>query len=275
VSTLTQAANIDPNTQKQLEELEKKSAERSLAKDILLPECPDAKRGTPNSFLRSALFSATQGQDNKDRPYLDGAILASQQGFTIKYTGKQLNQDDLTLWETLVHLAKEQPLGNVCKFTAYEILKSMGLDTGGDQRNRLHKGIIRLTGGVVEIIHEGRKVYFDTLIQSGAKDELTSHYKLQLSRQLVRLYGQSTWIDWEQRLQLRRKPLAQFLHGFYSSHKVPYPVKLSTLQQLSGSKNKQAAGFKKKVSNAFEELVKIGLLRSYSIDGDLVNVKRK
>ena len=73
-------------------------------------------------------------------------------------------------------------LGNVCKFTAYEILKSMGLDTGGDQRNRLHKGIIRLTGGVVEIIHEGRKVYFDTLIQSGAKDELTSHYKLQLSR---------------------------------------------------------------------------------------------
>jgi len=92
---------------------------------------------------------------------------------------------------------------------------------------------------------------------------------------LVRLYGQSTWIDWEQRLQLRRKPLAQFLHGFYSSHKVPYPVKLSTLQQLSGSKNKQAAGFKKKVSNAFEELVKIGLLRSYSIDGDLVNVKRK
>jgi len=272
VSTLTQAANIDPNTQKQLEELEKKSAERSLAKDIRLPECPD---GTPNSFLRSALFSATQGQDNKDRPYLDGAILASQQGFTIKYTGKQLNQDDLTLWETLVHLAKEQPLGNVCKFTAYEILKSMGLDTGGDQRNRLHKGIIRLTGGVVEIIHEGRKVYFDTLIQSGAKDELTSHYKLQLSRQLVRLYGQSTWIDWEQRLQLRRKPLAQFLHGFYSSHKVPYPVKLSTLQQLSGSKNKQAAGFKKKVSNAFEELVKIGLLRSYSIDGDLVNVKRK
>lgn len=220
------------NLQAKLDGLGQKIEARSQLKEVLLPECPDAKRGTPNSFLRSALFSATQGQDNKDRPYLDGAILASQQGFTIKYTGKQLNQDDLTLWETLVHLAKAQPLGNVCAFTAYEILKSMQLDTGGDQRCRLHKGIIRLTGGVVEIIHEDRKVYFDTLIQSGAKDELTSHYKLQLSRQLVRLYSQSTWIDWEQRLQLRRKPLAQFLHGFYSSHKAPYPVKLATLHQF-------------------------------------------
>jgi hypothetical protein len=267
--------NLDTTIQRQLSALEQKSTEQSLSKVIKLPEWPETKRATPNSFLRSALFSATQGQDNKDRPYLDGEILASQQGFTIKYTGLQLNQDDLTLWEALVHLAKEQPLGNVCKFTAYEILKSMGLDTGGDQRNRLHKGIIRLTGGVVEIIHEGRKVYFDTLIQSGAKDELTSHYKLQLSRQLVRLYSQNAWIDWEQRLQIRRKPLAQFLHGYYSSHQSPYPVKLETLHKLSGSRNKQKSGFKIKVSSALDELVEIGFLESYSFDSDLINVKRK
>jgi len=33
--------------QKQLDGLEKKSAERSLFQDILLPEWPELKRGTP------------------------------------------------------------------------------------------------------------------------------------------------------------------------------------------------------------------------------------
>ena len=84
-------ANIDANTQKRIEELEKKSAERSLSKDILLPECPDAKRGTPNGFLRSALFSAIQ---SKDRVWFKDAILASQDGVSVRFTGEQLNQED-------------------------------------------------------------------------------------------------------------------------------------------------------------------------------------
>jgi len=276
VSTLTQAANIDPNTQKQLEELEKKSAERSLAKDILLPECPDAKRGTPNSFLRSALFSATQGQDNKDRPYLDGAILASQQGFTIKYTGKQLNQDDLTLWETLVHLAKEQPLSNICEFTAYEILKSLQINTGKAEYDRLEKGIDRLTACQVKITFNG-KTFSRSLIIGYEKLEATSHYRLELSLDLIKLYGKSDWtaIDWGQRITLRKKPMAQFLHGYYSSHKAPYPVKVATLHQLSGSKTKRLAKFKENLKAALDELVKIDFLESYSIEDDLVTVKRK
>ena len=43
---------------------------------------------SPNSFLRSALFSAIQ---SKDREYLEGATLFSQQGITVKFTGRQLN----------------------------------------------------------------------------------------------------------------------------------------------------------------------------------------
>jgi len=68
--------------------------------------------------------------------------------------------------------------------------------------------------------------------------------------------------------------LAQALHGYYSSHKSPYPVTLSFLQRLTGSKNKQAADFKRKINAALAELVKIGFLGSYSI-GDKVTVTRK
>lgn len=239
---------------------------------IQLPLWPEAKRGTPNSFIRSALFSAIQ---SKDRVFIDGAVLASQEGITVKYTGQQLNQEDLTLWENLVHLAKNHPLGYVCSFTAHSLLKSMGMHTGGDEHERLHKGITRLNACSVQITHEG-KTYFGAMIKSGIKDELTSHYTVELNRELIRLYGETQWtqIDWQQRRQLGRKPLAQALHAYYSSHKAPFPVTLAFLQRITGSTNPQPASFKRQCRTALAELVSIGFLQSFGIEGDLVTVRR-
>lgn len=258
--------------EKQLETLRRNMAERTSAEIIQLPLWHEPKRGTPNSFLRSALFSAIQ---SKDRVFLKAAILASQEGITVKFTGEQLNQQDLTLWETLVHLAKEHPLGNICTFTAHGILKALNLPTGGQQHRQLHEGIIRLTGGISEITHNG-KTYFGPLIKSGIKDELTSYYTIELNRELIRLYGETQWtaIDWQQRIELRKKPLAQALHAYYSSHRQPFPVKLAMLQRLTGSRNAQAADFKRQCRKALDELVQLGFLTSYGIDRDIVTVQR-
>lgn len=105
-----------------IERMREIARQRESAEIIQLPLWPEARRGTPNSFIRSALFSAIH---SKDRTYIDGDTLYSQQGITIKYTGQQLNQEDLTLWENLVHLAKGHPLGNVCTFTAHGLLKCL------------------------------------------------------------------------------------------------------------------------------------------------------
>jgi hypothetical protein len=245
--------------------------EREEAAVIHFPRWPEEKRGTPNSFLRSALFAAVQ---SKDRVYLEEAILFSQQGISIKFTGKQLNQEDLDVWEAISHLARQHPLGNECSFTAYGILKALNLPVGGHQHERLHSAIIRLTACAVEIRHEGR-VYFGSLIESGVKDEVTSHYTISINKKLNRLFGDNGWtaIDWQQRLLLRRKPLAQALHAYFSSHERPYPVKLATLQELTGSQNKQQSDFKRKVKAALEALIAIGFLASYLIEEDLVTVK--
>jgi hypothetical protein len=247
-------------------------ARHEIPQVIQLPLWYEPERGTPNSFLRSALFAAIQ---SKDRKFLKEALLASTKDVTVKFTGEQLNQEDLTVWENLVHLARQHPLGTVFQFTAHGLLKKLGLHTGNHEHKRLHSTIIRLTACAVEITHHG-KTYFGPLIKSGAKDELTRHYAVELNPQLIRLYGETQWtaLDCKRRLQLRRKPLAQALHGYYSSHARPLPVKLATLREITGSSNPQLASFKRQIRIALDELVKIQFFTGYRIEGDLVTVWR-
>lgn len=255
-----------------IEIFSKRALEKSRLVDIKLPVWPDSKVGTPNAFLRSALFSINDCK--KERIFMDKQDVASQGGVTISYTGWQLVQEDLSLWETLVNMAKESPLGYVCEFTSYEILKAMRLQIGGSQYDRLYDGVKRLIEGTVYVEFNSIE-HAVRLIVSGSIDKSSQHYRLELDRKLIKLYNESTWIDVEQRIQLRRKSLAQFLHGYYSSHKSPIPIKVSTIHLWSGSNTKSLASFKQKLKSALEELVKIEFLDSYRIEGELVHVKRR
>jgi len=258
--------------EKKLERLRSSVIERQENAIVQLPLWPEPKRGAPNSFIRSALFAAIQ---SKDRKFMKEAVLASQDGITVKFTGEQLNQADLDVWETIVHLAREQPLGTVACFTAHGLLKALGMSTGNSQHKLLHSTIIRLTACAVEVTHQG-KTYFGPLIKSGAKDEITRHYAVELNKGIIKLFGENQWtaLDWQQRQELRGHPLAQALHAFYSSHREPYAVKLQTIQAYTGSRNKQLASFKRQVRTALNELVKAGFLVSFDFDGDLIRVVR-
>ncbi len=60
----------------------------------------------------------------------------------------------------------------------------------------------------------------------------------------------------------------------FEGSKNRFPIKLDTLRSYVGSKNFQKAGFKVKLRAALDELVKIGFLTGYAIDGDIVSVDR-
>jgi hypothetical protein len=250
--------------------------QREEAQVFQLPLWRDDQRGTPNDFLRSALFAAIQ---SKDRKMLDGVVLVSQKNMIVKFTGKQLNQEDLDVWEAILHLSNKTPLGTEISLTGYGILKALKLPTGGEQHRRLEEAVDRLTGCYIKLdFTEGneRLKYGGSLIEKFFKRENTGHYFLVMSRELTKLFAPDNWtaINFDQRLQLRSKQLAQFLHGYYSSHDKPYPVKLSMLQELSGSVNKQPASFKRQVKTALDTLIKIGFLGGYSVDDGVVTVKR-
>ena len=230
---------------------------------------PEATRGAPNAVLRGALFAAV----HKDRRYLDRELLATRDGITIRFTGKQLDQADLDVWEQALHLARTQALGTECRFTEKAFLQALGRQPGKSGRTWLRSVISRLTATAVEI-SDGRRTYGGNLMDF-YRDEDTGRTVLGINPKLAPFFGRSQWtqIDWEQRQQLRGKPLALWLHGFYASHAKPYPLTVAYLHKLSGSQTKQLRYFKKNLTQALRDLQAVGGIEAFEIVGDLVHVQ--
>ena len=240
------------------------------AKVLQLPLWPELKRGAPNAVLRGALFAAVQG---KGRIALDRELLAAQGGITIRYTGWQLTQSDLDVWEQALHLARTQELGTRCRFTEKGFLQALGRQSGKSGRDWLRAALARLTATAVEI-SDGRLTYGGSLIEF-YRDEDTGRTVLEINPKLAPFFGRSQWtqIDWEQRQQLRGKPLALWLHGFYASHAVPHALTVEYLHKLSGSRNKQLRFFKRHLTQALTDLQQVSAIRSFEIRDNLVHVQ--
>ena len=243
---------------------------RGPAQVIQLPLWPEPKRGTPNVVLRGALFAAV----HKDRQYMHRQeLIAAQDGITIRYTGEQLDQADLDVWEQALHLARQQALGTQCRFTEKGFLKALGRQSGKSGREWLRSAFARLTATAVEI-SDGRWTYGGNLLEF-YRDEDTGRTVLEINPKLAKFYGRSQWtqIDWEQRQRLRGQPLALWLHGFYASHAAPYPLTVAYLHKLSGSRTKQLRYFKKNLLQALRDLEAAGGIKAFEIRDELVHVR--
>lgn len=205
---------------------------------VMLPIWPETVRAVPNGVLRSALFGAiAKGK----RRYLDGEELTAVDGVSVQYTGQRLDQGDLDVWESILHLVRTQALGKECRVTSYALLRLMDKTDTGKNRATLAKRITRLRAGAV-VLKTARYTYIGGLVDAGVKDERTQEWVIVINPKLAALFGydQYTQVDWSIRKELDGKPLAQWLHGFYSSHSKPYPMKADTLLRLAGSQGAAA-----------------------------------
>jgi TrfA protein len=238
---------------------------------IQLPLCPEPARGVPNDVLRSALFAAI----HRGREYVEDRLIAAVDGTSIRYTGRQLEQSDLDVWEQVLHLARQHPLGTVCYFKGGAFLKAIGRSAGKANYKWLATVLTRLTACEVRFKRPGY-IHGRGLITSYDIDEHTRLYRVCVDPDMAKLYAAGwTAIDWQRRQELRGKPLALWLHGYYATHAKPLPVKVETLRNLSGSKTKTLYHFRSALRQALDELKAIGAIASWQIDAaDLVTVDR-
>ena len=244
-----------------------------------IPTWPDQKRGIPNLCLRSALFGVIQ---RGRRKAVKREAIAAVNGLNIHYTGWRLDQGDFDVLAHSLHLASHQSTGQYVQFTAKGFLKGIGRSHGKSGREWLKDSLRRLTASAVEIrlavqSHFGPETfaYTGSLLDEFYYTEEDQTYFLKFNAKLATLFDAGwTQLQWQQRLALRTD-LAKWLHGFYASHRLPYPMKVSTLQQLCGSDCGRLSDYRSKLRLALDELVKAEILASWSIDQeDKVHVQK-
>lgn len=235
-----------------------------------LPLWPEPVRGIPNSVLRSALFGAIR---RGRRTYLQAEKIASFENITILQTGPRLDQADLDVWEQCLHLARTDVLGTEISFSAYGFLKAIGRATGGRDIEWLKNAFRRLSASVVEIT-EGKRAYYGPMLYGGVRDDETGDYIIQINPNIIKLYGTDGWssVEYEQRKSLKGQPLAQWLHGFYSSHADPYPIKVETIYKLCGSETKLLKNFRATLRESLRHLETVTGWSASIDDKDLVRV---
>jgi len=271
-NTVTSLTNLTERFQSLTER--KKAQPRHIEPLATLPSWPAGMRGTPNACLRSALFAGVQG--NERIAYKKRTLLAAVEGIEVRYLGVQLNQSDLDVWMQIVHLSRMQLPGFSVTFSAHALLMALGRSTGKSQHEWLKESMARLGGAFVEITYHGRQTFGEKGFLRYHRDEITQRYVVELTESMLRLFEDGyTHIEFEQRQLLRKHPLALWLHGFLASHAAPYPLKLQTLYQLSGSSTQNPRDFKLRMRKALQALVTIGALERFEIDEDVVKVKKQ
>ena len=270
------------NLMARLEENRKRSVARPKGVEVddevvSLPSSSESVRPIPNVILRSALFGAIA---KGPRPYLERVKIDSLGGIDMVYTGALLDQGDLDVWGAVLHLALTQDLGAECKFTAYRLLKLLGKTDTGNNRKNLDKCISRLKATALQI-GVGRYSYEGSLIHEvyrGQDERSKRIYVIRLNSKLHVLFNgsQYTKVNWSVRQALHGKPIAQWMHGFYSSHARSYDFKVETLHQLCGSCARSLSDFRKDLRRSLEYVVCASAAEgqpfSYIFKGNLVQV---
>ncbi len=237
---------------------------KESAKVIQLPLFHKEAPAAPNAVLRSALFPAIH---SKDRRFLNNELIASVDGVEVKLKGEQLNQDDLEVLLVVEDLAREQPDTLTCQTSERGLLKLLGRVSGQTNEKALSESLVRL-GGMVTL-KLGRFSYLGGFVQHIYTDDVSKRYVIQLNPRLGALL-RSGWtaLDLDTRRQLNGKPLALWLQAFYATHDRPFPYKVETLRELSGSRTAQLFKFRQNLKKALSAWAASGDIQGWKIDPD-------
>lgn len=241
-----------------------------------LPYWRDHYCALPNALLRSAAFAAIgKGQ----RVLLSGALIESQTGIGVLHDGEQLDQSDLDVWIAQLQLLRGQPLNQGLKTSAYALLQALDISDTGPNRSSLRRRLLRLSSGELSV-RTPSSMYVGRLAETELLNCSRHSVLLRLSPAITTIFTQNqyTLINMAVRRTLRGSPLAQWLHGYYSTHAAPFPVRIGFLHRLSGSTTTSKAKFLQLLRRALDRLASASAAHdepfSYQIDGDRVVVSR-
>ncbi|MBS3964250.1 MAG: hypothetical protein KGZ80_07110 [Methylomonas sp.] len=220
------------------------------------PQYKPEVRGTPNIFLRSALFSI----DKDDNSVLSGVVLPSAKPYQLTYTGCRLHQYDLDLWQTVIHLARGRRFSEEIIIKSSDLYLTQDRVRNGKRDKRIDERLSAMAKCEIEIknTETDEIVFKGGLLQSYRLENINKSisYKIVIGDALKPLfrYDRFTHVNWEIKQRLSGQFLAQWLHGYISTHISLFPLSLMYIKQLCASSAKEAWRFKETLMNALNEL---------------------
>lgn len=248
---------------------------KPLPVQLTLPTIRPDERMAPNALIRSALFGIIR---RGRRRAVEKKLIQSWRGWSIRYTGHQLDQGELDVWLQCIALMHERELGTEVQFRAGGFLKALGRRRGKSQYEQLDMQLTRLKANGIEI-QNGQFAYVGALIDKYYRDDESELFIVELNPDLVSLFGTGlTRVQWDERLSLRRQ-LSKYLHLYIHSHRAtpenPHRIGVERLQELCGSDTKHLWKFRQQLRNSMEELSQLGVVTRWKItSGDALEFIR-
>ncbi len=225
----------------------------------------------PNDYVRSALFSVVR---RGRRRYLEEVTIAAWKGVEIEYTGKQLDQADLDVLMAVARMAAESEDG-VVRVSRRALLRALGRAWGSKNWSWLRSSLIRMTACDLAIYKGGYEYHGNIL--HWARDEEEDELVIILNRYQRWLWEPRslTALDIPARRALK-SDLAKWMQGYVCSHSTkdgPHKVSLKKLKPLTGSTAKMFK-FRQTLRQAMDALQKLGIVKEWSLEGDILSFRR-
>jgi hypothetical protein len=244
-------------TKEKRQKAEEEAKLLGTAMQQLLPEIFEDRRAIPNCFLRGALFGMVR---KGRRSLVENQPIFTMSQYKVSFSGSEMDQNDLELWDTLMYLAKNRQVDTELRITLYDLCQQMRLTDAKSNYERLTTRAKRLAFGKVSIKADNKE-YFgslldDVYIDNDGDGKLVIRY----NKKLAPLFtdGDYTLISADIRHLLGDNQLARWLYNFYETHNQPLPFTIDFIQKLCRSDN-SPKDFKYKLKIALEQVKKAHL----------------
>jgi hypothetical protein len=237
------------------------------SRPVQMPLWPPSERAMPNEFVAASVFSAMRTGDATFAKKL--TLIGEWEGYRLHYKGRRLTQVHADVWMGVMEIAKWRPGAAKIVFSARQLLRIMGRDTGTAYREKIHEWITDMQTCLVQVtLPGGRKGYGAAVFPEAAWQKRPDgglEYSLVVKRMLCEVFERGySLVNHEQRKALGRNELALWLQQYITAF--PMAVPLERLQALSGAPPSQRMpDFRRKLLVALRALQSVGGVSNWTI----------
>ena len=240
-----------------------------------MPVWDDDKRAITNSIARSSVFAVVE---KGTKTALVEQRVPAPSNYEIIVTGEQLNEADRDVYLQAIHYFRGCKPNEEIRVNPRDFLLSIGRQDGMENRKWLWNAVKKMAKTLLEItisLPDERKIKFVGSLLAIATEEtngISDEIRMRLPLDALRLYNadSKTLVSMGRRLSLKGPGslLAKSLQSKIYSHRAPFPMKIETIMEQCGVKDKHKSGRKRALLKALNLLKENGDLESFEITDD-------